>query len=493
MNVAEIIVGHDGSRSALIAASGPVTYAELRSRVASTAAGLTNAGVQPGDRVALVAGTEPNFVVGLLGALAAGAIVVPLNPGSPAPEAIRQLNAVGPVALLAGAGYGDHAIAIASGVETITTVGTPAGLVIDGLAELAVAGAPFAPVERADSVEAGLLFTSGTSGDARAASLSHGNLIASQRHVRNAPGSIVTPDSVALLALPLFHIYGLNLVLNSLLAVGASIVLLEEFHPAEFIEATERYRPTIVPGVPPLWAAVAKHPTATVDSFSSVLSATTGAAALPMSVFHTVKERLGIELNEGYGLTETGGIVSSSTGLPVRPGSVGKPLPGVQMRLVDDNVDVPVGDRGEIWVRGENVTGGYWEDLEATGRSITDDGWFRTGDIGVVDDDGYLYLVDRSKDMIIVSGFNVFPAEVEEVLMHHPDVTGVVVIGAPDQRTGEKVVAHVKLIDGSTTTVDDLSEYCLDNLARYKAPSVIEINDDLPISLTGKRMRRLLK
>ncbi|NOX31351.1 MAG: long-chain fatty acid--CoA ligase, partial [Actinobacteria bacterium] len=216
-------------------------------------------------------------------------------------------------------------------------------------------------------------------------------------------------------------------------------------------------------------------------------------AALPMSTFHATKERLGIELSEGYGLTETGGIVSSSSGFPIRPGSVGKPLAGVEMRIVDDDVDVPVGDRGEIWVRGDNVTGGYWDDLEATGRSVTADGWFRTGDIGVVDDDGYLYLVDRSKDMIIVSGFNVFPAEVEEVLMQHSDVAGVIVVGRPDQRTGERVVAHVKLIEGSSTTPDQLTEHCLDNLARYKSPTAIELDDDLPISLTGKRVRRLLK
>ena len=491
MNVAEIIAGHPDDAVAVVAGDTELTYAELRTRVAATAAGLIDRGVQPGDRVALLAETEPSFVVGLLGAYAAGAIVVPLNPASPAPEAVRQLGAVEPVAMLVGEGFAAHARTIAADVDSIETVGAPTG----GTAgdAIAIDGAPFEPVERDPNSEASLLFTSGTSGDPRAASLSHGNMIASQRQVREAPGSNVNEESVAVLALPLYHIYGLNLVLNSMLAVGAKIVLLSQFDPASFIATVAEHKATIVPGVPPLWATVAKHADATPEAFESVLSATTGAAALPMATFHTVKERLGIELLEGYGLTETGGIVSSSAGMPVRPGSVGKPLNGVQMRLVEDGVDVPVGDRGEIWVRGENVTGGYWQDQDATGRSITPDGWFRTGDIGVVDDDGYLYLVDRSKDMIIVSGFNVFPAEVEEVLMLHPDVTGSVVIGEPDQRTGERVRAHVRLTEGSTVSVDDLHEHCLDHLARYKAPSHIEIDDNLPISLTGKRVRRLLR
>lgn len=491
MNVAEIIAGHPDDAIAVVTANTELTYGQVRERVAATAAGLTERGVVAGDRVGLLADTEPCFVIGLLGALASGAIVVPLNPGSPVPEAVRQLSAVGPVGLLVGFGKKDVAAEIAAQVESITILGAPAGG--GGGEPIAVEGAEFAPVERAVGDEAALLFTSGTSGDPRAASLSHGNLVASQRQIRDLPDSGVDEDAVAVLALPLYHIYGLNLVLNSMLSVGAKIVLLDHFDPATFIAAVVEHGATVVPGVPPLWAIVAKHPDASPEAFATVEKATTGAAALPMATFHTVAERLGIELLEGYGLTETGGIVSSSTGHQIRPGSVGKPLPGVEMRLVDEGVDVPVGDRGEIWVRGDNVTGGYWEDLDATGRSITDDGWFRTGDIGVVDDDGYLYLVDRSKDMIIVSGFNVFPAEVEEVLMLHPEVTGVVVVGEPDQRTGERVRAHVRLTEGAVATTDDLREHCLDHLARYKAPSQIELDDDLPISLTGKRLRRMLR
>jgi len=493
VNVADIISGHDADRTAIDSDAGPLTYGALRSLVGETAAGLVARGVNPRDRVCLIAGTEQAFVVGLLGTLAAGAIAVPLNPASPAPEAIRQLSSVDPVAILVGESNLTHATAVAAGVASVRFVGTPAGLELDGADHVAVSGAPYSPREAGPDDEAALLFTSGTSGDPRAASLSHGNLLASQKQIRDTYGSMLDADAKALLALPLFHIYGLNLVVNSLLAVGASIVLIERFHPTEFIASIVEHRPTHVPGVPPLWAAVAKHPAASVEAFSSVVSAITGAAALPMSTFHAAKERLGIELAEGYGLTETGGIVSSSSGIPIRPGSVGKPLAGVEMRIVDDDVDVPVGDRGEIWVRGDNVTGGYWDDLEATGRSVTPDGWFRTGDIGVVDDDGYLYLVDRSKDMIIVSGFNVFPAEVEEVLMQHSDVAGVIVVGRPDQRTGESVAAHVKLAEGSSTTPDQLTEHCLDNLARYKSPTAIVLDDDLPISLTGKRIRRLLK
>ncbi|MCB0991406.1 MAG: AMP-binding protein [Acidimicrobiales bacterium] len=493
MNAASIIKDQQSDLIALIDRAGPVSYGELRDRVAATAAGLADRGIVAGDRVAILANTETSFVTGLLAVFALGAVAVPVNPSSPVPEASRQLNAVEPRALIAGHGKGELGLAICERVPSIEFCGKPFGCQVKHLPIIGVAGAAFAPVDVDPDSEAALMFTSGTSGEPRAAALSHANLLATQQQLRKLLGEGGTRQAVALLTLPLFHIYGLNLVLNSLLAVGATIVLLEEFHPADVLEAVDRYKPTVIPGVPPMWAALASAPGASPERFASVRYATSGASQLPMATYQAVRERLGLDLAEGYGLTETGGLVTSSLGGANKPGSVGRPLPGVEMRLVDEGVDVPVGDRGEIWVRGENVTGGYWRDMEATGRSLTSDGWLRTGDIGVVDDEGYLYLVDRSKDMIIVSGFNVYPAEVEEVLLSLPGVELALVVGEDDDRTGEAVVAHVQLAAGSELTPEYIIDHCRDHLARYKTPSRVEIVDELPTTLTGKRVRRLVK
>ncbi|MCP3937908.1 MAG: long-chain fatty acid--CoA ligase [Actinomycetia bacterium] len=500
MNAASIIDLHDGDLVALIDRAGPVTYRELRERVAATAAGLIAEGLEPGDRVAIIAGTDTSFVVSLLATFAAACVAVPLNPNSPVPEAVRQLHAVDPKAMMVGVGKGDHALAIAERVPSIEVVGKPWGSRAKDIDRIGVAGAEFSPTDVAPAIEAALLFTSGTSGEPRAAALSHGNLLATQQQLRSlletqASGDNSSPvhQAVALLALPLFHIYALNLVLNSLLAVASTIVMLEEFHAADMLAAIDEHQPTVLPGVPPMWAALAAARDVSPERMSSIRFATSGASHLPLATYEAVRDRLGLTISEGYGLTETGGLVTSSLGNEVKPGSVGRPLPGVQMRLVDEGVDVPVGDRGEVWVRGDNVTGGYWQDLDATGRSITSDGWLRTGDIGVVDDDGYLYLVDRSKDMIIVSGFNVFPAEVEEVLMSIPTIEHAIVVGEDDDRTGETVVAHVQLAEDSDLTADYIKAFCRDYLARYKTPSRVEIVDELPATLTGKRLRRMLK
>jgi len=493
MNVANILADHDGTSPAIIEGDEVLTYDELRDRVGATAAGLADLGVTPGDRVAVIAGTEIAFVTASFAALAAGAVLVALNPMSPKPEAARQLSAVDPMVLLVGEDGAALGTEIAQSVLSIVAVGTPSGTHIDGLDEVLGEAGSFDPVSIDSSSEAALLFTSGTSGDPRAASLSHENLLATQRHLRELSPHL-NSEAVAFGGLPLFHIYGLNVVLGSVLAVGGRVVLDREFHAASSLATIARHRATIVSGVPPMWAAWAAQEQAGSDVFRSVRTANSGAAKLPLSTFNAIRDKFDIEINEGYGLTETSGVVTTTTGHDVKPGSVGRPLPEVEMRLVgDDGVDVPVGDRGEIWVRGPNVTAGYWQDLDATGRSISADGWFHTGDIGVTDDEGYLYIVDRSKDMIIVSGFNVFPAEVEEAMLEHPEVMEAVVVGEPDQRTGERVVAHVKLVNGAAAGSVEIMEHCRAHLARYKCPAIVELGNELPVTGSGKRVRRLLR
>jgi long-chain acyl-CoA synthetase len=233
---------------------------------------------------------------------------------------------------------------------------------------------------------------------------------------------------------------------------------------------------------------------ASAASFSTVRRAVSGAAELPLALAEAFRERFGVTIHEGYGLTEAAPIVST-TAVDDAPrfGSIGPPLPGIEVRLVgDDGEDVVAGDPGEIWVRGPNVFAGYWDDPEATARVLSD-GWLRTGDVAVVDDDGYLYLVDRAKDLIIVSGFNVFPAEVEEVLMEHPSIERCAVVGVPHPHTGEAVKAYVVTAPGRSIDEDDVIAFAQDRLARYKCPDKVMFVDDLPEGMAGKVLRRALR
>jgi len=243
-----------------------------------------------------------------------------------------------------------------------------------------------------------------------------------------------------------------------------------------------------------MWAAWAALPDADPDSMRSVRLAASGAAKLPADVALMIDDRFGVEIAEGYGLTETSPIVASSFGTGAPVGSIGRPVDGVEMRIVDqDGDDVLVGDAGEIWIRSQGVFKGYWNDPEATRSALTPDGWLRTGDMAVVNDDGYIFLVDRAKDIIIVSGFNVYPAEVEDVLIEHPGIEAVAVVGVAHPYTGEGVKAYVVVEDGHSVEEDEIIEFCEQRLARYKCPSKVMFVDDLPQGMGGKVLRRVLR
>jgi long-chain acyl-CoA synthetase len=337
-----------------------------------------------------------------------------------------------------------------------------------------------------------LMFTSGTAGSPRAAMLTHRNLLANQRQALAAAGT-VTADDVVYGVLPLSHIYGLNVTLGLTLAAGGTLLLVQRFDPATAIESIQARNVTAVPGVPSMWSAFAQFDDAPADAFATVRRGSSGAARLPVRVAERIRDRFGLELSEGYGLTEASPIVSTSSGLTARFGSVGRVVDGVELRVVDDQgVDVLVGDAGEVWVRGDNVFVGYLDDPEATARVLTPDGWLRTGDVAILDEDGYLYLVDRAKDLIIVSGFNVFPAEVEDVLAAHPGVAEVGVVGVPHPYTGEAVKAYVVLEPGAELDEDGLVDHAHDHLARYKCPTKVVFVDQLPKNATGKLVRRHL-
>jgi len=496
VNLASLIESHPADAPALISRGSRTSYGELREQVGGLRGGLVGLGVKPGDRVAIVANNNWYFVVGYLAALGVGAVVVPLNPQAPPAELARELATVGASTVLVGP-------SARAACEQVDRASLPmlehrigAGFSPEGGVELddLMASDPVPVVDRSDDDLAVLCFTSGTAGAPRAAMLTHGNLGVNLRQVEAASPEGPRPDDVSFGLLPMFHIFGLNVVLGTALSVGSCVLLVERFDPVSALEAIEKHSVTSVAGPPTMWAAFAGLSGVGEDAMSTVRVASSGAAKLSPEVAEAVEARYGLDLVEGYGLTEASPVIASALGTGAPRGSVGLPVPGLEVRLVDlEGRDVLIGDTGEVWVRGPNVFAGYWEDEEATARVLDSDGWLHTGDLAVVDDDGFLYLVDRAKDLIIVSGFNVFPAEVEEVLLEHPAIERAAVIGVPHPHTGEAVRAYVVTREGFSIEEDDAIEFAASRLARYKCPNKVTFVEQIPTGLGGKVIRRVLR
>jgi len=470
------VIGGDGTRS---------TWAELDGLVDGEAARLVGGGLHPGDRVALrLNGLD--FLVGFFGALRAGAVVVPLNPGLTERELVAALGHCTPVALLAET---DDVLAHRLASFCRVAVSVPASS----------AGGRAPNVPCGGEGIAVLCFTSGTeTGVSQAAMLSHRALLANVAQCAElTPQPVVAGDRV-LLALPLFHVYGLGPGVLQAAAAGATLVLPDHFDPAESAELMARERVTNVIGVPPMYRAWLSLPAPQLRAaFATVRMATSGAAPLAPELMHAMRAATGVQLYEGYGLTETGPVLTSTLGrAKVKPGSVGGPLRDVQIRLLDSDgapqTDVPelgedAGDTGVVAVRGPNLFSGYWPDGAAAPGA---EGWVRTGDVGFLDADGDLHLVDRAGDLVIVNGFNVYPHEVESVLLEHPAVWDAAVIGAPNERSGETVKAVLVLVPGSRLSALEAQQHCAQYLARFKVPTTVEFAAELPHSATGKLLRR---
>jgi len=497
VNLASIIDDHPAADVALVSRGIATTYGELREQVACLRGGLGGLGLRAGDQVAVLCGTNHYFVVWLLAIVGAGMVAVPINPSQPARETTTRLGQVRCRAAVVGPTGARHFATVdVTALGGLDHVIAPAGTDLAGATRLEelLAADPAPILDRGDDDPAVMLFTSGTAGAPRAAVLTHGNLLSNQRSLEESRSAPVTSADTTLCVLPLFHIFGLNALLLAGLRAGASLVLMERFDPVSTIEAIRRHGVTVLSGAPPMWTALGQLPEVTPADVATVRIARSGASALPPTTFALVRDRLGLEVAEGYGLTETSPVVTTDGSDGVHPGSIGRPVPGVEVRLVDsDGHEALVGDTGEIWVRGPSVFAGYWDDAEATRSVFSDDGWLRTGDLAVADDEGRLHLVDRLKDMIIVSGFNVFPAEVEAILTEHPAVAMAAVVGHPDPATGETVVAHVVLATGAAAEEDDIIDFCCSQMARYKAPTKVVFDDHLPIGASGKVTRRALR
>jgi long-chain acyl-CoA synthetase len=486
-NLAEFLeetAGRQPERPVLRFAGQVTDYAELNERSARAAALLRAEGVRPGDRVALMLPNVPEFVVLYYGVLRAGAVVVPMNPLLKSRETEYHLDDSGAVLLFEwhqAPGEGAQGAAAAGvrhvAVEPAAFAGLLAGH--EPLWEVA---------EAADDDVAVLLYTSGTTGRPKGATLTHGGL----RHnteVNTVHVQRMTPEDVVVGCLPLFHIFGQICTMSVAVRAGASLTLIPRFEPQAVLDAIARDRATVFEGVPTMYAALLQHPSeADVSTLRMCIS---GGASLPVEILHGFEKRFGCAVLEGFGMSETSPVVTfNHPDRPRKAGSIGTPIRDVEVRLLDDKgQDVALGEVGELAVRGPNVMKGYWNRPQETAAAIPD-GWLRSGDLARQDEDGYLYIVDRKKDMIIRGGYNVYPREIEEVLHEHPAVALAAVVGVADGHLGEEIAAAVVLRPGAHATPDELREFVKDRVAAYKYPRQVWLVDALPTGPSGKILKR---
>jgi long-chain acyl-CoA synthetase len=504
-NLASILTCSAASRpttTAIVAGDTELDYATLDAFARMFAGALRGLGVQPGEHVALVLPNVPQFSVASFGCHYAGNPVVPLNPLLTAGELAYHLEDSQAAAVVVWDLFlpaVQEAAAIAGSVRRVILARAEVGDLSapEGVDNLTAVVAGAAPLDVAHPTAADdtavILYTSGTTGRPKGAELTHANLLANARVPEQLVG--LGPETVALVALPLFHAFGMTVMHNAVLAVGGRMVLQPRFSPAGAAELIERHGVTFFGGVPTMYVALLHDGAAAGHDLSTLRWCVSGGAPMPAEVMGAFESRFGVTLLEGYGLSETSPVVSFTVpDRPRTPGSIGYPVPGVELALRGDDgrfVTAP-GTPGEICVRGGNVMKGYWRKPEATAEAVVD-GWFRTGDIGVVDVHGAYRIVDRSKDLIIRGGYNVYPREVEEVLHRHPAVAQAAVVGVPHPHYGEDVKAVVVLKPGATARPSEIVAWCRDKLASYKRPHTVEVRESLPVGPTGKVLKRALR
>lgn len=472
------------------------TYRELWDAARARAGALRDLGVAPGDRVALLAPNGIDFVTGYYAILAAGGVVVPIPPMVMADEIAHLLTDSGAALALVDAELEPLlAPAVdAAGAAAVVLRG-PGG---DDLVARAERAAPLiTAASRAADDPAVLFYTSGTTGRPKGAALSHGNLVMNC-FVNAFMANPFRGDDVVLGCLPLFHTFGQTVAMNASFLVGATVVLQRRFDAAEALELIRRHGATVLLGVPTMYMALLAAAADGVDGIA-LRVCVSGGAPLPVATLEAFEARFGCRVQEGYGLSETSPTATvNHAPFGMRPGSIGHPLWGVEVEIADAEIEgriVALGDEqvGEIVIRGHNVFAGYHGLPEATAAALVD-GWFRTGDLGVRDPDGFLFVVDRKKDMILRGGYNVYPREVEEVLARHPSIAQVAVVGVPHATHGEEVLAVVVAPPGAPAPdADELLAWAGERIARHKRPRLLVVADELPLGPSRKVLKRELR
>jgi long-chain acyl-CoA synthetase len=501
---------HYPDRDALVLGDTRLTYAQVNGLANQVANLLVDLGVERGDRVALTCPNLPYFPIIYYGILKAGGVVVPMNVLNKGREVAYYLDDSQakvyfcfqgtPELAMGQEGYAgvQHAEVDPEFIMVTAELGAPSP--IEGVRTLAEALQGTSPVFESRVVDetdtAVILYTSGTTGHPKGAELTHSNLVLNALTCNRLFGSKPGTD-VHLVTLPLFHSFGSTVQMNSGFSMGATLVLLPRFDPEAAISILQNEQVTFFAGVPTMWWGLLGALTGDVDVeriAGNLRVGVSGGASLPVEIIKETKARLGVTILEGYGLSETSPVATfSDPDREPRPGSIGIPIWGVECKLIDDDWNTVEGADaiGEIAIRGHLVMKGYLNRPEATAE-VMRDGWFRTGDLARRDAEGFYYIVDRSKDMIIRGGYNVYPREVEEVLMTHPDVSLAAVVGVPHESHGEEVKAFIILKDGATVTEDEMVAWGKEQMASYKYPRIVQFVDSLPMTATGKILKREL-
>ncbi|GID32344.1 long-chain-fatty-acid--CoA ligase [Paractinoplanes brasiliensis] len=479
---------------ALLHDGGTITYGELDARSDAVAAALQARGIGPGDPVALQAPNIPEFPVAYFGILKTGAVVVPLNVLLRAPEVAHQLRDSGARILITWAAVADEAARAAAeaavpDVYVINAAADSPGRPFTDLT-VPVAG-PFPLAERSPGDVAAIVYTSGTTGLPKGAELTHFQMYMNA----DIPGRLfeIKAEDVVLTVLPLFHVYGMSSAMNLGIRFGCALSLVPRFTPEKVLAAIERDRATIFDGVPTMFGALVAYAEDHECDTSSLRVCVSGGDAIPAHVFDAFEQRFHVPILEGYGMTETASTITFNPSPDDRrPYSVGKPVWGVEVQVWDsEGRRMPPGRNhvGEFVTRGYQTMRAYHGHPSATAEAF-EGGWFHTGDLGYADADGFLFIVDRKKELIIRGGYNVYPREVEEILYHHPGVREAAVVGVPDERLGQEVKAIIVTRPGHTLTAGEIVEYCRERVAAYKYPRLVEFRDALPLTGTGKVLKK---
>lgn len=495
-----------------------LTYKQLADQVNKFACGLSQLGIKKGDRVALFLPNCPQSIIAFYAALKLGAIVVQNNPlyvereltyqmtnsGAetvitldltmlyPKIEKIREKTNLKNVIVSSLKEYLPFPLSLLYPLAKRKDIAKPSNVI--PFQDLMKKGTPPSVDVRGDDI-ALLQYTGGTTGVSKGVMLTHKNLVANALQCRNWFPELQLGKEGLLAVLPFFHSFGLTVAMNTPIYVAATIVVVPRFQTKEILSLIQKYKPTLFPGVPTMYVAINNYPDVSKYDLSSIKYCISGAAPLPVEVLQEFERLTGGKLREGYGLTESSPVTHCNPlEKMVKAGSIGIPFPDTECKITDAETgkkEVGMNDVGELCIKGPQVMKGYWEMPEETDLTIRE-GWLYTGDMAKVDEDGYFYIVDRKKDMIIASGFNIYPRDVEEVLYEHPKVKEAAVAGIPDPYRGETVKAYIVLKDGETATEEEIISFCRENMARYKVPKVVQFREDLPKTLVGKILRRAL-
>ena len=493
-----------GDNTALTRGEQKISYGELLDLTESFAAALYEAGVQKGDRVGLMLPNCPEYVVAFFGTMRLGATATQVNPIYVGRELTHIFDNSGTETVIVHSMMYEKAKAVqaATPLQRIICVGEPEGGLKDGDAPFdeflhsATGSVPEVEIDPQEDLSS-IQYTGGTTGISKGAMLTHANLLGGVKQTMDLliddPAAFPENGKVIAVA-PFFHIFGMTMVLLFGLRMGWNLLTVPRFQPDVVMEMIRDEEPVMLPGVATLFIALHNYPDMESYGLDKVMLYTSGGASVPLGLLRSFERRTGRAIWEGYGLSEGAPATFNTYLRGSVGGSIGVPIPGTDVKIMDIETgkeEMPAGEPGELILKGPQVMRGYWQMPEETANTLRD-GWLYTGDIARMDDDGYLYIVDRKKEVINASGFKVYPREVEEVLYEHPEVVEGVAVGVPDEYRGETVKVFVVKKEGSSLKEEDLIAYCKDNLAPYKVPQLVEFREELPKSAVGKLLKRVL-